>query len=1395
MSTEQLTEPIRLPDGHDRPPRRRAAGSAGDPPGAASRWWLALAWLVLFVLLASHDIGSQTFDTKLGVDIDPLGFYQRLTELWNPRQWFGGLQDQYIGYAFPMGVFYLLGHLAAVPTWLVERSWMALLAAAGFWGIVRLAEVLRVGGPRTRLLAGAAFALWPTYTILIGSTSAAVLPPFLAPWAVLPLVIGYRRGSTRLAAARSGLVVLAMGGVNAAVTIAALVLPGLYLLTRPAGRRQRSLIAWWAPAVLLATAWWLAPLFFQQAFGANFLPYIEQASNTTQTMSASAFLRGSGNWVAYLNFGSPWLTAGWAVVSGWLPIAAVTLASAAGLAGLARRDLPEGRWLRLAVGLAALITLAGYAGPVGGPFHGTVQALLDGPLAPFRNIYKFEPVLAAAIALGMAHFLTRVAESDAVTRARPSVRPVLRWGSVALSAAVLIGLASPYGTGQVLQPGAFSDVPDYWRQTAGYLTLHSPTEPAMVVPADSHGIYTWGTVVDDPLEPLATSPWVQRDLVPFSGPGAASMLDAAERAIESGGTVPGLAAYLARAGVHDVVVRNDLDPTQLGYVSPVVVHQTLVDSGFHQVAAFGPQVTGGQIYPGTPLPTQALMKRYPAVEVYEPNTAPPVPFGPVTTQATANAIQVAGDPGSLLQLADQGALTDQPVLLAGDNPGIDTGPASVAVTDGYQRHDTQFGLINRNTSYTYTPTGTNPPDDPHGGGGGPPRQLLPVDPQGNQTTARVTGAADVTASSSGSWLWELPEYDPVNAFDGDRATSWVEGSPDTPVGQWLRIDFQHELDLPATAGIRLLADTTLRPTITKITATTAAGSATTELTGTGDRQVLRLPVGATDWLRITIDAATTALPGGLGAGISDVDLPGVQVTRYLATPPVPAAGQVTFSFHRDSTPPLLVATGQSDNQLARTFTTSAPMDLRTSATAVAVPGAALNTLLDGYRTGRTSLQVSANSTWGSLPQFRAANLVDGDYRSGWVAGGPNAVVHLSWSGRRSISKLFLLDTVGLASAPTSVRVTSPGGTREAKVDANGEADFPALDTDRLDLSFPTLTGETIFDPVQGTAEPLPVGLTEISGPELADLRVAPPDPSTALNLGCGKGPSVTLDGLDYQTSVTGTVGDLMVGRPLAVSLCTPGGTLHLGSGTHILSTSGTAGPVAISDLSLSDVPAVTAAAVTPRSVSVVDWGAERRQVRIGSGGSTYLEVHQAYNRGWTATLNGSSLTPVRLDGWQQGFLVPAGVGGLVTLSFPPGTWYRDALIGAAIGVVVLVVLAALPARRRRNTAPAPRSGPSTAPDRRWWLAALVVVTLLFVVIGGWAAVVVPLLAALGFVRPTAMPLVAGVGAIGAGACVLAGSGAPVAAVGHGAFSALAQVFALVVLAAVLVPVAVREPVE
>src|SRR6516165_1700489 len=367
--------------------------------------WAALVWLGAFLVLLANDPGRMFFETKLSVDLDPAGFYASLWHLMDPRNTFGALNNQAVGYAMPMGPFYLAGHLAHVPVWLIERLWLSLIIAVGFAGLVKLAQALGIGSPASRLLAGLVFALWPTFTIVIGSTSSAALPGMLAPWAVLPLTRAVRPGTGRVVgpAARSGAVVLCMSGVNATVTIDALLLPGLFILTYARGRRLVALALCWAAAVAMAAAWWALPLLMQGRYAFNFLPYIEQAPTTTGTMSAAAALRGAGNWTAYLNLGTPWLPACWALVSTPMPIIAGAIAASCGLYGLALRSMPYATWLRWSAGLAAAVALAGYGGPLGGPFHGGVDHLLDGAFAPFRNVYKLEPVLAAALALGLAH--------------------------------------------------------------------------------------------------------------------------------------------------------------------------------------------------------------------------------------------------------------------------------------------------------------------------------------------------------------------------------------------------------------------------------------------------------------------------------------------------------------------------------------------------------------------------------------------------------------------------------------------------------------------------------------------------------------------------------------------------------------------------------------------------------------------------------------------------------------------------------------------------------------------------------------------------------------------------------------------------------------------------------
>jgi arabinofuranan 3-O-arabinosyltransferase len=1356
----------------------------GDAAERAGLRWAALAWVVVLVALLVQDPGRMTFDTKLGVDIDPVGFYERLWHLWNPLEYLGSLQDQYIGYAFPMGAFYLTAHLLHVPVWVAERLWMSLLIAAGFWGLVRLAEAVGIGTRPTRLLAGAAFALWPTFTILAGSSSGGLLPGLLAPWAVLPLV---RTGPARLAAVRSGLVVACMGGINAVSTLAALVLPGLYILTRP-GRRRWSLAGWWAAAVLLATAWWAGPLLYQRRYGFNFLPYIEQAATTTQTMSAAAALRGAGNWVAYLNFGQPWLTAGSVLTGSAWAIAAGTAAAAAGLAGLARRDLPEALWLRCTAGVAALWALAGYGGPLGGPLHQQVQALLDGALAALRNVSKIEPVLAAVLALGIAHVLARGVWP----------RPPVRVASCVVAVAVLAGLGLPYLNGQALQPGSFTQVPAYWQQAADWLGAHNGTQTTLVAPADSHGIYTWGQPVDEPLEPLASSPWAERSLVPFSGGGVSDLLDGAEQAIESGTASPGLAGYLARAGIRYVLVRNDLDPAQLGYTPPEVVHAALRASGFARVASFGQPAPAGPVGQGTALQVEAIEPQYPPVEIFQAADPAARPDGPAAVLSAASTTLVDGGPAALLQLTGQGLLgTSQPAVIAGQDTAADPPGVRQDVTDGLRREDTAFGLPNHNTSYTYTATGTIPPDDPQGAGGEPPRQLLPAGTVGHQTVAVLTGAASVTASSAGSWLWEMPQADPAGAFDGDPSTAWTEASPVTAVGQWIQISFARPRYLSGPGRIRLLDDIP-RPVATRLIVTTATGRAVTTTRVTAAAQPLRIPSGPSGWLRITIAAARGGIPGGPGAGLTDVAIPGVHVTSYLQPAQDESGPDPSFSFHRDTgtTPGLSGNPPEAD--LNRTFTTPAAARFGVSASVTPVPGAALNVLLDRLGPAASAqLRISATSTFGSLPALRPQNLLGG---TGWIAAGPSATVRLQWKGQRRIDEIQLTaPTIGIAAEPTRVLISSPDGTRDVSVPSTGILRFPPLVTDQLDISFPGVMPATAYNPVAGRAEQLPVGLAGLTIPALASLSTGIPAVTAPFRLSCGQGPPLTVDGRTYPTSVSGTVRDLIHLTPLALHVCTGKEMLTLPAGRHLLSSPGTGVPLAVTDLGLTDAGPARAgpasAATAYRSLRITTWGAEHRTVAIGPGGLSYLEVHQAANPGWTAALNGRRLTPVTLDGWQQAFVVPAGAGGTAVMTFTPATGYHRLLAGSVLAVCVLIVAAAWPPRRgRRRTrgmrqfaasAGGPAAEAGSAGPVGYWLAAAAA-ALLLAVVGGLAAIAVPAVILLGWWRRQWVPWLAFITACVAGMLAITAL-RPGTQPGFGPFGWPAQAAALIALAAALVP--------
>jgi arabinofuranan 3-O-arabinosyltransferase len=209
-----------------------------------------------------------------------------------------------------------------------------------------------------------------------------------------------------------------------------------------------------------------------------------------------------------------------------------------------------------------------------------------------------------------------------------------------------------------------------------------------------------------------------------------------------------------------------------------------------------------------------------------------------------------------------------------------------------------------------------------------------------------------------------------------------------------------------------------------------------------------------------------------------------------------------------------------------------------------------------------------------------------------------------------------------------------------------------------------------------------------------------------------------------------------------------------------------------------------AASAVSRAVTIRSWQPDQRRLSIGRGAASYLEVHENYNPGWAAALNGQRLTPVRLDGWQQGFLVPAGAGGMITLTFRPAATYHLALVASLFAAAILLAVAAwsFTGRRRGAGRDAGHRGAPPARNGPRWLSVLAVTALIFVA-GGPLALAVPLLA---------VPLLAGrvrLPVLAFGAMVASGLLAAVRPFGTGLlgpFGWPAQACALVALAAALI---------
>ena len=663
--------------------------------------------------------------------------------------------------------------------------------------------------------------------------------------------------------------------------------------------------------------------------------------------------------------------------------------------------------------------------------------------------------------------------------------------------------------------------------------ITAPRTTALVLPASSHGFYTWGWTIDEPLEALAKSPWVDREVAPYSGDASTRVIDAIDQDLRTGLPQPGLSELLARSGISYIVLQNDNLWQLSDSPSPLTINTVLGESGISMVQSFGPITkTYAGNNPTLRVLHGSLQVPYPTIQIFK------VPgVSTVQTFPTATAAMATGGPEADLQLFNQGILKkNQAVILAGDSLQAKyTGPL-FAVTDTLRRENYQFGLVNDNYSYTLTPnqltSNVGSPDGPQ-----QPREMLPFAGVQHQTVAGYIGAVSVDASSYGSWTLSLPEYNPANVFNQNSTIGWTAGSPTGSDGQWINIQFNHTMNLNGST-IKLLQSAS-RPVATQLEVTTNRGSVLDHVVPSSRRQPLATPAGKASWMRITFVKVSGQVVGGPDTGIQSASVPGLHVQPYLK-PPQEAVGrgakQTVFSFATTQVDPTAILRSEPEPVMARTFSTPKSTHATVTGTVLPVKGKALNDLF-----GSSEMHISASSTFDDLPSLRPVNLFDEQISTDWIANGRKATLKMSWPQAKVLSTVSVVFAQALIAAkPEEILIKSPSGSRLLHVSDAGGADvikFKPLDTDQIQVSFPRVQKSSVANGLGGSSV-TPVGLAELEFPPLQQYGTTQTDPAAVFLRLCGAGPEVSIDGHRYQTFVWGTYGDLLDLRPLNFEVCT-----------------------------------------------------------------------------------------------------------------------------------------------------------------------------------------------------------------------------------------------------------------
>lgn len=613
------------------------------------------------------------------------------------------------------------------------------------------------------------------------------------------------------------------------------------------------------------------------------------------------------------------------------------------------------------------------------------------------------------------------------------------------------------------------------------------------------------------------------------------------------------------------------------------------------------------------------------------------------------------------------------------------------------------------------------------------------------TVTEARGDVKASATSYGNTVTFTAEDRASMAIDGQVGTAWRTGGFSPAAGETLRLEFREPVTTDRIRLLQVVSAVRNRHITDVTITFDGDDSTTVELTDesrpeevTGDDeagQVIEFRERTFSQLEITIDAT---VPGKLPRydGLSSVGFAEVTVvddtgTIRLADDVVrlPTDLMETFAdaishpmavvLTRLRVPGAVAVRTSPEASMARTFSLpqarefSLTADVRLSSAAVndSLLDAALGIPLvdDGGVTASSRRRLPGGIT------NRASAAVDGDLGTWYSPGflGQNGEwIDVAAAAPVTFDRFDL--TVlndGRHSVPRRVRLELDGEYQPDLVftlpevddqsEPNAQHTFPielprSVSARRIRLVVeespedPTAAVRevTTLDWYSGDEIVMPIGIAEIGVP---GLQIG--EPPALVPHGC-RSDLLEVNGEPISVSIDGTTEDLAAGRRVALTTC-GGEPLQLPAGdTTILTAAGGLTGLDLDRLVLRSAAGGTAApetgtlvgATVPEdrpAVSVVDETRTSFSVDVAERTEpTWLILGQSHNLGWTASADGTDLgEPQLINGYANGWLLPAGSATRVELTWEPQGVVDLALAGTVAGLAVTLFLALRRPRR------------------------------------------------------------------------------------------------------------------